>query len=489
MTAHTPIYDRPGGGTLRQVGDGASAIASFAAALNDPSFSDVSFLCTTTDRTPTADVAVAALEASPEVYHAHRAILAARSPVFRKMLLGDWREASEREVRVENFLARHFYSVLEWAYTGQAHIGARDVLGVMHCASFYGFDDLTGHCKRLAVEFIDVENVLVLLDAALENDQQEIVGECVAFWERHAAEVIEESTWPRLRRAGVELLLSHDTVDCGEAQLFERTLAWLRRNVSASIAPKPETGAAASTDAFVSTGGGGKAAALTGEQQDVCEALLSSIRFSQMTVEDLLGSVKGVVSSVAPAHFSKYVTALEYKLSPKHFDGDGSMDLRPRVPSILGRFHRLVPATFLTGWTRLVEVEGLQPLPANVFASIPPSAVYICVGQRRADAGGGLEFVAVGHIALALKKMPVQQLVEDDKLYWCCHATCFGVQAREWQPQKAAYPTAGVTRGGQFGNVCQFIWPRKTSFATGDADYADAAATDAPGGRFFIFYK
>ena len=490
-------------GSLRQVGDGASAIASFAAALNDSSFSDVSFLCTAVDAPAAAGGAPEAAAAAAEVYHAHRAILAARSPMFRKMLLGDWAEASAREVRVDNFLARHFYSVLEWAYTGQAHIGARDVLGVLHCAAFYGFEDLQDHCRRLAVEFIDVENVLVLLDAALENGQTEIVDECVSFWEQNASEVVVEPAWTRLRLEGVEQLLAHAVVDCGEALLFDRTVAWLRRNVSSAIAAAPEApknvasgDAAADGDTQVATA----PSALSDADRDICERLLSPIRFSQMSVHELLGDVKAVINAVAPKHFAKYVTALEYKLSPKHFDANPDVALQPRVPSILGRFARQVPAAFLAGWTRLVEVEGLLPLEPNVFASVPPSAVYVCVGQRQGDK---LEFVAVGHIALALKKMPVQQLVEDEKLYWCCHNTCFGVQARDWQPQKAAYPTAGVTKGGQFGHVCQFIWPRK-NIATPNAFGATGGSGEAvdeqshdvakgadgtPAGRFFIFYK
>jgi hypothetical protein len=358
--------------TLRTVGDGTSAITSFLNALNDPSFSDVKFI----------------MDDGTE-YHAHRCILAARSSSFRAMLFGDHDEGKQHDVRVKEIDAAHFLTILEWAYSGTATMSAADVLGVMKLAGFYIFPDLEKHCRDLAMGFIDVSNVFILLNSALDNGEDAIVERCLDYLKSHIAEAIETPSWFALCSTGVQDVLSQQQMDISEFILFQRTCEWIEHHA-------------------------------TDEQHRV--ALLTSflprIRLSQLTVQELLNHVKPIVNGYGVQQ-REYVESLEFKLAPEHFRTSKTLDrLCPRLPTYCGKIVQNVNRRFLTGWRCVVELDASKPLPIQVLQEINlHSTTYIAFGE---SVGQNISIMAVGNVDVALRKARSHTVtpLQDGAVFW-----------------------------------------------------------------------
>lgn len=365
----------------RSVGDGSSAISSFTAALTDSRFSDVTFVV------------------GGKEFHAHRCILAARSEVFCGMLFGGMRESVEKRIEVPDSVDRDIFGIiLQWAYTGMARMSARDVLGVLKLANFYGFPDLEEHCRTLALSFIDEPNVVSLLDSAIDIGEEEIVAQALKFVQMNPTATIGHPSWLTLCKTGVEQVLGLRELNCGECLLFDRTLDWIMHNAEV---------------------GGSDPNAETESRNALLSCLLPNIRLPQMSVKDLLEKVRPLVSSTK-VHFQEYVHALEYKLSPQTFFSDRGPQFCPREPSYLGKIVQKVPYSYLDGWTQLVEVDASLSLPEDTFRDINQySTTYICVGERLRNTNV-IALMAVGNIDIALRRSTNQaQFFPDGAVYWC----------------------------------------------------------------------
>lgn len=237
--------------SVRSIGDGSTAVQAFRDALNKPDFADVIFEVSKpasardnnssgsasqhTSSTGSSNKNAAQKSSDGEESHtiyAHRAILAARSPVFKEMFFGGYPESRQKSVVVEDFRFDHFMTVLEWAYCGAAEMSAKDVLGVLQCANYYGLDDLMAECRELAQSFIDEENVLHLLEHASGLGESALVVQCLGFIKAHAHAVLSSPVWLNVSAECVERVLSLPAIDCEEALLFDQCMAWLEQNTT-----------------------------------------------------------------------------------------------------------------------------------------------------------------------------------------------------------------------------------------------------------------
>lgn len=413
---------------VRSVGDGSSAISSFTSALNDAKFSDVTFV-------------VGAKE-----YHAHRSILAARSEVFYSMLYGGMKESFEKRVEVEGVDPDNFFIILQWAYTGRAQMTAREVLGVLRLALFYGFPDLEDHCRTLATGFIDAPNVVSLLDAAIDIGEDAIVSQALEYMQEHATTTVTQPSWLTLCKAGVEHVLRLKTMDCSECLLYDRTMDWIQHNCEDNEE----------------------------NEKSLLATFLPLIRLPQLSVQDLLEKVKPVVTS-RQVHFTEYVEALEYKLCPQHFFPSPSvvppneLSFRSRTPTLVGKISQNVSISFLDGWTVLVEQDSRLPLDEEKIRAIHPSAVtYICAGERVRGANT-IALIGIGRVDVAVRKSSSQQhFFADDSIYWVnLSGSTFGFSATP--DQRSALDLNPVGREKRFMWTLQAAGANVSAAATGGA--------------------
>jgi hypothetical protein len=295
---------------IRKVGDGSSVISALRSALNDSTTSDL------------------VLKVRGTSYHVHRIILSLRSPMFRAMLASGFKEATDGEVIIDTFPPEHFYAVLEWAYTGQANMTASTVLGVLRAADYCQFDDLVQECRQLAIRFVDADNLLSLLRAAIHFGESSVTQACLAFWARSPEAIMTQTSWSKASADTLCTLLGHDEIACSEDVILASTMRWLRRK---RLVPSAEAAPPAEGDSASDEGDGERPSGDDPESaRNLVSRVLGSIRLGQLSTQCLLDVVKPTIEAHSVLR-DLYMSALEFKLDPDRVEfTNDNLHLQPR---------------------------------------------------------------------------------------------------------------------------------------------------------------
>ena len=120
-----------------------------------------------------ADVVLVSAEG--ERISAHKAILAARSPVFRAMFTHDMLENREHEVKLEDVASATIQAMLRHIYTNELpsaadamawHCRWEDVAQLLELADRFGLEELKAACGRVLGTCVHADNALALLRLA-----------------------------------------------------------------------------------------------------------------------------------------------------------------------------------------------------------------------------------------------------------------------------------------------------------------------------------
>ncbi|RCV31909.1 hypothetical protein SETIT_6G215800v2 [Setaria italica] len=123
-----------------------------------------------------------------ETFHAHRAVLAARSPVFRAELLGSMAEATMSCITLHDIAPATFKAMLQFMYTdvlpGDEELGdcpTEMFENLLVAADRYALDRLKLMCAQKLWENVSVETVCDALACAEIYNCPELKGKCIEF--------------------------------------------------------------------------------------------------------------------------------------------------------------------------------------------------------------------------------------------------------------------------------------------------------------------
>lgn len=136
---------------------------------------------------------------------AHRAILAARSEYFRALLYGGMSEATQREISLEVPLDP-FKVLLRYIYSGTLSLATLDedaVIGVLGMANQYGFGDLEMAISKYLRQYLALNNVCMILDAARLYNLEELTQVCHMFMDRNAADLLQHDSFKMLSKVSL----------------------------------------------------------------------------------------------------------------------------------------------------------------------------------------------------------------------------------------------------------------------------------------------
>jgi speckle-type POZ protein len=137
------------------------------------------------DHTDGTDVS---LTIDGETFRAHRAVLAARSPVFRAELFGSMAEARMTSITLHEITPATFKVMLRFMYTdalpGEDELGdsSTEILqDLLVAADRYALDRLKLMCAQKLWDKVSADTVATTLACAETHNCQELKSKCINF--------------------------------------------------------------------------------------------------------------------------------------------------------------------------------------------------------------------------------------------------------------------------------------------------------------------
>ncbi|KAH8386811.1 hypothetical protein KR093_002722, partial [Drosophila rubida] len=168
---------------------------------------------------------------------AHRAILAARSEYFRALLYGGMSETTQRQIALEVPLDS-FKVLLRYIYSGTLSLATLDedaIIGILGMANQYGFQDLEMAISKYLRQYLSLNNVCMILDAARLYNLEELTQVCLMYMDRNAAELLQHDSFKMLSRESLEEVLRRDCFFAPEVEIFRSVWKWSRYNPDIDI--------------------------------------------------------------------------------------------------------------------------------------------------------------------------------------------------------------------------------------------------------------
>jgi speckle-type POZ protein len=126
-----------------------------------------------------------------QLFHAHRDMLAARSPVFKAELFGEMRENdAHRIINIDDMEPSILGALLHFVYTDTIpnNYGVDKDASFQHlfvAADRYGLDRLRAMCERKLCQDIDVDTVSTTLSLAEQHHCVQLKNACLGFISFH----------------------------------------------------------------------------------------------------------------------------------------------------------------------------------------------------------------------------------------------------------------------------------------------------------------
>jgi len=129
-----------------------------------------------------------------EIFPCHRAILAARSEVFKAMLSSEWEESSTSSIEISDLSSETIENTLEYIYTGQIELHYNP-LDLYKAAHKYLLEDLKTWCEDKMCGSINADNVVERLVLAVDYQMSRLKKFSVSFAARNWDTVKNGGDW------------------------------------------------------------------------------------------------------------------------------------------------------------------------------------------------------------------------------------------------------------------------------------------------------
>ncbi|XP_033616530.1 LOW QUALITY PROTEIN: speckle-type POZ protein-like, partial [Fukomys damarensis] len=139
-------------------------------------------------------------------FQAHKAILAARSPVFSAMFEHEMQESYKNRVEINDVQPEVFKEMLGFIYTGKApnlHRMAQDLLAA---ADKYALERLKVMCEEALCSQLSVENAVEIFTLADLHSAHQLKTQALDFINYHVSDILETSGWQSLVATYPELV-------------------------------------------------------------------------------------------------------------------------------------------------------------------------------------------------------------------------------------------------------------------------------------------
>ena len=138
---------------------------------------------------------------------AHKVVLAARSPVFKKMIESPMQENRENRVEITDFDPKVVQELLTYIYTGEAPNLKEMPQDLLKIAEKYDLQHLKIMCGEVLYHSLNVSNVVDTLLLADLHSIRQLKSACLSFAAAHFSEVTKTTGWDTLKTCNLELYI------------------------------------------------------------------------------------------------------------------------------------------------------------------------------------------------------------------------------------------------------------------------------------------
>lgn len=128
-------------------------------------------------------------------FQAHKAILAARSPVFNAMFEHEMEERKHNRVEISDVDQDVFFEMLRFVYTGKVSNLDKMADELLSAADKYALDRLKVMCEESLCSSLSVENVSEILVLADLHSADQLRTHAIDFINSHPTDVLETTGW------------------------------------------------------------------------------------------------------------------------------------------------------------------------------------------------------------------------------------------------------------------------------------------------------
>ncbi|XP_055383814.1 serine-enriched protein-like isoform X1 [Condylostylus longicornis] len=134
---------------------------------------------------------------------------------------------------IEEFEPDVFRQLIEYIHTGCVTLQPRTLLGVMNAADYYGLEELRRACAGFVQCCINVDTVCALLASAERYIQykctKSLVQKVLEFVDEHGNEVLNLGSFTLLPQHVVRLILAREELRADEFTKFQAALMWSKK--------------------------------------------------------------------------------------------------------------------------------------------------------------------------------------------------------------------------------------------------------------------
>ncbi|XP_064003773.1 BTB/POZ domain-containing protein 19 isoform X2 [Pogoniulus pusillus] len=232
-----PRGSKPMAGSIsaRLQGEAAAFTAALRTLVNNPQFSDVTFV----------------VGPEQQKVFAHRCVLVCRCQAFQGMLCqgpGDSEDSPsgvppQGPFVLGNVQPEVFLTVIEFLYTNSVTLNKHIALEVLTSSVEYGLQDLCKLCVTFIKDTLSIEQVCEALQAAVTYGQADLQQHCLSFIEGCTAAVIRTRGFHELSDVVLARVLRSDRLDVDELDLVQAVREWA--HVSSAVLERPVSEVAA----------------------------------------------------------------------------------------------------------------------------------------------------------------------------------------------------------------------------------------------------
>ncbi|GAB0100025.1 BTB/POZ domain-containing protein 6 [Sergentomyia squamirostris] len=156
---------------------------------------------------------------------AHKYVLATGSSVFYAMFYGGLAE-HKSEIRVPDVEPSAFLTLLKYLYCDEIHLEADNVLATLYVAKKYIVPHLARACVNYLETSLTAKNACLLLSQSRLFEEPELMQRCWEVIDAQAEMAIKSEGFVDIDLKTFESILSRETLNCKEINLFEAALNW-----------------------------------------------------------------------------------------------------------------------------------------------------------------------------------------------------------------------------------------------------------------------